>query len=390
MCVKSIGSSGLSSSGTSREAYLSKLFAISCFKKYDLSVFAPFVISLMEISQSLSMMSNLYIHYGHYAEAKEAAERALATDSTNAYNTMSLNYNLAIANLYLDNKEAAHDCFVRYNKQQSEYSNSNYQSTLNEMQVRYDTEKKEMRIAALEKEKNFILWMSICAGVILLLALLVIFILWRLSIQEKRVVAIQAVLDGESAERARLAKDLHDGLGSMLTGIKLSLENMKKESGQNQNKGFDTNLEMLNESMKELRRIAHHLMPELLKQNGLKVALSDFCRTLPAVKFMYFGSEERLDGKMEVMIYRIVHELVNNALKHSGATEILVQMMREKDYIAFTVRDNGCGFNPDAATKGMGISNIRDRVASNNGRILIDSHLGKGTEINVNFDLKKE
>lgn len=178
----------------------------------------------------------------------------------------------------------------------------------------------------------------------------------------------------------------------MLTGIKLSLENMKNEtnSALHQIDDFTSNINMLDDSMKELRRIAHHLMPESLQQRGLKTALADFCKSMPLVNFAYYGSDERLDEQMEMMIYRIVHELVNNAMKHSGATEILVQVMRETDYIAFTVRDNGCGFTSADENKGMGLHNIRDRVACCGGRILIDSRLGEGTEINVDFELKEK
>ena len=190
------------------------------------------------------------------------------------------------------------------------------------------------------------------------------------------------MLDGEAAERTRLARDLHDGLGSMLTCVRLNLENIKKSKSDD----FGGTITMLNDSMAELRRIAHHLMPESLSRNGLKTALTDFFNELPAVQFAYYGNEERLDTKMEVMIYRIIHELVNNALKHAGASKIAVQVMQNPGYIAFTVSDDGCGFDTNKTHEGMGLKNIRDRVASNNGHLLVDSIPGKGTEININFN----
>jgi signal transduction histidine kinase len=149
-----------------------------------------------------------------------------------------------------------------------------------------------------------------------------------------------------------------------------------------------SSLDMLGESMIELRRISHHLMPEALQREGLRPALAAFCRSLPGVKFGWFGLDERLESNLEVAIYRIVHELVNNALKHARASEILVHVMREADYIAVIVRDNGIGFDPTTDSKGMGLHNIRHRVSSGGGRMLVDSRPGEGTEINIQIKLK--
>jgi signal transduction histidine kinase len=291
------------------------------------------------------------------------------------------------------------------------FSNKNFQSSLSEMEVKYETEKKELKISALEKEKRLINKLGVTGGAVLLLALAAFFFLWRWNVQKKRVadkqkqiaeqqvkqleqekqlIATQAVLDGETTERARLARDLHDSLGSMLTGVKLSLLDMKKDVKLEyvDVQRFDKAMGMLDQSVKEMRRVAHHLMPDSLSRFGLKPAVSNFCNNFPAVSFAYFGDESRLDSKLEVMIYRSIYELVNNALKHSGAGKILVQIIQEPDRIAFTVQDNGCGFNPSAVGQGMGLHNIRTRVAAYNGILNIDSRPKEGTEINV--ELKVE
>jgi len=140
---------------------------------------------------------------------------------------------------------------------------------------------------------------------------------------------------------------------------------------------------LLDESMQEMRRVAHHLMPDSLSNFGLKDSITDFCNSVPNVKFTYYGDETRLDPKLEVMIYRIMHELVSNALKPSGAEHILVEIVRYDDKIALTVQDDGCGFDQTTEPKGMGLSNIRTRVAAYNGTLLIDAEVGVGTEINV-------
>ena len=106
------------------------------------------------------------------------------------------------------------------------------------------------------------------------------------------------------------------------------------------------------------------------------------------VHFMYYGDESRLDPNLEVMIYRTIHELVNNALKHAGAEQIMVQILHEDDRIAFTVQDDGCGFDPEITTQGMGLENIRTRVAAYSGILNIDSQTNEGTEVNVELRTK--
>jgi len=280
------------------------------------------------------------------------------------------------------------------------------QRVAKEMEVKYETEKKELKITALEKDKRLMRGLSIAGGTTLLLTIATFILLWRWMVQKKRVaeqqqqlaeqqvkqleqekqlVATQAVLDGETRERARLARDLHDGLGSMLTGVKLKLVEMKKGVTLDYPdvERFDNALGLLDNSVQEMRRVAHHLMPDSLSRFGLKPAVSDFCTNLPSVRFTYYGDESRLEPKLEVMIYRSIHELVNNALKYAGASQILVQIIQEPDRIAFTVQDDGCGFDPAAESKGMGLQNIRTRVASYNGILDINSRPGEGTEVNV-------
>ena len=208
--------------------------------------------------------------------------------------------------------------------------------------------------------------------------------------QEKQLVATQSVLDGETRERARLARDLHDSLGSMLTGVKLNLLEMKQGAKLEYTdvERFNSALGLLDKSVQEMRRVAHHLMPDSLSRFGLKSAVNDFCNNLPAVHFMYYGNESRLEPNLEVMIYRTIHELVNNALKHAGAEKIMVQIFREQDRIAFTVQDDGCGFDPETITRGMGLENIRTRVAAYTGVLDIDSRAGEGTEINIDISLE--
>ena len=278
-------------------------------------------------------------------------------------------------------------------------------------QIEYETEKKETQIATLEEEKRLMIWLSVAGGAVLLLALAAFFFLWRWTVQKKRLaesqrelaeqqvkqleqekqlIATKAVLDGEVQERIRLARDLHDGLGSILAAAKYQLLAIRQIAilGDEDVECYNKAVGFLDDSMNEMRRVAHHLMPDALSRFGLKPAIGDFCDALPSVQFVWYGDESRLDPKLEEIVYRIAHELISNALKYSGAKHILVQIVQEPGRIALVVQDDGSGFDPSAVSRGMGLSNIRIRVASFGGIINIDSKTDEGTEINIEFPLK--
>ncbi len=214
--------------------------------------------------------------------------------------------------------------------------------------------------------------------------------------KENQLTATQSALRGEESERHRIAKELHDGLGGLLSGIKLTLTGMRgnyivSQESVNQ---FDRAIRLMDESIQELRSVAHNMMPEALLKFGLKDALSDFCDNLNHtneinIVFAFFGTEKRYDKNFEINVYRIVQELMNNALKYAQASEIIVQMIVEESRYHLTVQDNGIGFDPEILkhSKGNGFANVQSRVSMNNGRIDIISKKGNGTEISIEFDI---
>ncbi len=244
-------------------------------------------------------------------------------------------------------------------------------------------------------------------AVFILLLLLIILFLRQLSIrnkkklaeqkvlqlmQEKQIVATQAVLEGETAERSRLARDLHDGLGGMLSAVKLNLYDMKQDVIVEAEDvlRFNKVMEMLDKSMQELRRVAHNMMPESLSRYGLKVALEDFCRSFSNISFHFFGEEQRINQKIENTLYRSVFELINNAVKHAQAEHINVQVIQLADRISITVQDNGKGFDIQRTTKGAGLQNVRNRINSVGGTMEIHSVKEQGTEITIEINLNHD
>lgn len=158
---------------------------------------------------------------------------------------------------------------------------------------------------------------------------------------------------------------------------------------------FERSLDMIDTSIKELRRVAHNMMPEMLTKFGLDEALKEYGNTINSakllvVKYQSFGMEARLDKSVEIIIYRIVQELLNNILKHAAATEAFVQIMREGNRLNVIVEDNGKGF--DAAlpenNMGAGLLSVRSRVDYLKGQLAIDAKPGKGTLVNIELNIQ--
>jgi len=214
--------------------------------------------------------------------------------------------------------------------------------------------------------------------------------------KEQQLMAIDAVLKGEEQERTRLAKDLHDGLGGMLSGIKYSFQNIKENlvMTPDNHLAFERGMDMLNSSIKEMRRVAHNMMPESLVKFGLDTALKDFCQDINqsgAIQATYqsMGLENaHLDQTTSISVYRIVQELINNTLKHASAKTAIVQVFKTNGEISITVEDDGKGFDPIILqmANGIGWSNIQSRVDFLKGKIDVQSDKGKGTSVHIELN----
>ncbi len=199
-----------------------------------------------------------------------------------------------------------------------------------------------------------------------------------------------ALIEGEEVERKRIARDLHDGLGSMLSGLKIHLKLAEKD-----NVSTTEVTTLLDNSIKELRNISQNLMPESLLKLSLEHALRDLCmansNTITNVEFQYLINKSNLSKNHQIFIYRIIQELLNNALKYANASEILVSCSQNKETFFITVEDNGIGFNvSERSNTGMGLRNIKNRVEFLNGKLEIESIINKGTSAYIELKVKNE
>jgi two-component system NarL family sensor kinase len=380
-----------------------------------LNQLAPEISDKKAIAEIYNVKALRFMLGNEYASAKTEldsgitfAKRENADALGNLYQTYSKFY-------FVQNKiKAAEDYAYKYDSLQSVANIKELNFYLEDLNVQYETEKKEARLTLQQvqlRQKTNLVYFLIAGSIALFVISLLSYLNYRnrRKLQqtrieelekEKQIAAIESVLKGEEQERTRLAKDLHDGLGGMLSGIKYSLGNMKEnlimtpENAQ----AFERSIDMLDSSIKEMRRVAHNMMPEMLVKYDLDTALKEFCGEIDRsgvlqVSYQSIGLDKlHLEQTMAVTIYRIVQELVNNAIKHAAAKNLLVQLHASEldKLLTLTVEDDGRGFDPSMLqqAQGMGWNNIKSRVEFLKGKIDINSAAGKGTSVLIELHLE--
>lgn len=363
---------------------------------------------IMASKQGLSIY---YLFEKKYDIASRYAEEALELSRKNKFIESEAVILKSLANIFF----AAHDMAKAYDYQERsiKISEAIFSESLArkdaEIRVKYETEKKEAQIglqAAQLKQKNTLNYILIGSTLSLLLILALSYrnyrnkkILQQRRITEleteKKLTATEAIIKGEEQERSRLAKDLHDGLGGMLSGVKHSLSSIRGNLVMTElnMQAFEHSLVMLDSSISEMRRVAHNMMPESLLKFGLDLALKDFCQQVSTsgilkVSYQSMGiADLHIEQSLAITVYRIVQELLNNSIKHAEAKNAIVQLSLEGRQLMVTVEDDGKGMDTDAlkSAKGIGWKNISSRLDYHNGKLDLQSSPGKGTSVNIEF-----
>lgn len=368
-------------------------------------------------------IATILFQQGNQTTAEQFANTANQLGmATKQYKVVATTYDLLknIAIKQNDYKKALE--YAGLNKQYADSAtNSATQQVTLSLESKYQHQKKEKEIAELtsiaaEKElaiikRNRMLIISIITAVTLLL---VISLLYRNSKQkqtiaekeqrlqqehilflqrQQQVVSLQSMLNGQETERTRIARDLHDGLGGLFSTVKMNFSALQHEHGVLQHDQlFQKSYDLVDTASTELRRIAHNMMPEVLMKLGLIQAIQDMCAAISAGKLLQvsmqaYGIHQRLNASTEIMLYRIIQELINNIIKHAQASEAIIQFNKDGSRLTVTVEDNGRGFNMQEVdtTKHTGMETIKSRVHYLNGNINIDSQNGVGTTILMEF-----
>lgn len=289
-----------------------------------------------------------------------------------------------------------------------------------ELSIAYETKEKEKEIKILEIEKdidkdklekqkdlNYSLIAAFLAGLVALISF-IFFLRQKLKVNtivadqqdeinkqkikqledDMKIQSLESMVLGQELERKRIATDLHDSLGGMLSTLKLQFDGYQSSRKETVGIAIDS---LIDEACGEVRKIARNLKPSALENVGLEAAIIDLINkhknTNIEINFHSDSEDHVLKYESKLHLYRVVQELVNNAIKHAKPSEITIQLYTQEDEIILMVEDDGKGFDIDTIEKGHGLTNIRSRINILNGDVSVDSSENRGTSIVIHVPL---
>lgn len=396
-------------------------------------------------TQFYDNMANCYMYSGKYALAEEYFSKCIQMDSAfenkkqmadtyvnlgELYNRQH-NYTNALTKLnraielgkLSGYKQAVYQAYLLLSKTYSSISKNDralwalqqaYQvkdsivsakteNRIAELETLYQTEKKEQEIQLKEVQlsrKNYLI-----TGLLALTALIGLSFTsvqrrrqWqnKLKLQQEimhqQELATKAVLDAEEKERERIAKDLHDGVGQMMSAAKMNLSAFESRLGtgdKEQKPELQKIIQLVDDSCREVRSVSHNMMPNALTKKNLPAAIHDFInkidqRTL-RVQLHCEGMDQRLSENTETILYRVIQECVNNTIKHAEASQLDISLVQDTNGIDCIIEDNGKGYDSGAPenSAGLGIKNISTRIQYLKGTVEFDSSAGRGTVVAI-------
>ena len=363
--------------------------------------------------------------YALYNKKDLTAARDVALELTHRYPFMNIAtnraqvfYGLSATYEELKNMPKAYEWLKKYASVNDSLYRKKLETEVNSLEIKFRTAEKQKKIAELEvdrqkaslKEKsqrqtNWLLGFATTFLLVMTAFLIFYYQNSRKLVRQKEInhrqqlkeiqqqqqlKLTEAVLEGEERERQRIARDLHDGLGGMLAGVKIKLSGQPRSGSEDK---LDGVIQQLDDSVTELRRIARNMMPESLLKVGLEAALQDLCDALlndhTRLEFQAYGIKKDLPATIQINIYRIVQELLSNAIRHAQARKIVLQCSQNDNIFLITVEDDGKGFDTAgiAQAKGIGFSNIKNRVEYMKGTLDITSAPNEGTTINIELNV---
>ncbi len=368
------------------------------------------------IAICLIELTEVYEAKGELATAIIYGKQAVAFSKGINYPDMLQHGYLLLSKIYEENRDfdEAYRAHKSYVAVKDSIFNATKSEQITELQTKYETEKKQQQISILNKENTiqklqlsqrdfFILAISAT----FILALFITYLIYNryklkqdARLQQEVILqqdlATKAVLQAEETERKRISGELHDGLGQMFSAVKMNLsalaDHIRFEDSHGE-KMFEKTLSLVDESCKEVRVISHQMAPNILLKSGLATAVRDFIDKIDARKLKInlstFGLNDRLDQNVEMVLYRVIQEAVNNVIKHAGANTLDIQLSKDEEGINAMIEDNGKGFDSAELEhfEGIGLKNIRTRVEFLKGQVDFSSTQGAGTLVAIYIPL---
>ena len=287
--------------------------------------------------------------------------------------------------------------------------NQKTEEKIAELRALYESDKKEQMIA-LQQSKLSKQQLVLIGGAVLMLLLFLTGWLWyhrykikkekelQLELIRQREMATLDILKAEEQERKRVAAELHDGVGQVMIAAWLNLQVL-----EDQLKGLEPGQQnllhkatgMVGESCKEVRHVSHAMMPTVLQHKGFAEAVKDFTNKIDSkiisIQVHIEGLEKPLETVVETILYRVIQEAVNNTIKHAHATQLDISLYNQNDGITLLIEDNGKGFDKTNIEKeGLGLQNMKSRIAFLQGTIYWESSPGNGTLVSIYIPAKNE
>ncbi len=365
---------------------------------------------------------------GNYQRAIKYFKNGEALLSSRDYDKNRLRFYQELSDCYalVSDYQQAYEYNQRYSALNDSILDKDRQEALNNANIRYQINEKNKDILNLEREKKFVedrnsqqrtvlYFLMFGLGLVLLLLYYSIrFYTQKIKtegiiteqkgeldaqrireLEDKvKISSMQSMLEGQEKERERVAKDLHDSLGGLLSTIKLQFDSVRaKREDIADIKEYKKANSLLDTAVEEIRTISQNMQPGALSKLGLIPAITDMINRFdnekyPDIDFQFYDIPKSLAPTVALSIYRIVQELLHNSIKHAKASEILIQLNKDGDELVLQYEDDGVGFDPkNIRSKGMGLSNIQSRVHYMKGNLEVDTVLGEGTSYLINVSI---
>jgi two-component system NarL family sensor kinase len=354
---------------------------------------------------SYADMGVMYGSWNKYERAVYYLEESIKLAERMQYREM-LSNNYAelsrIANVTGDYKKAL-DYYTWHTQLKDSIFNAQKTRQIEELSTLYETNKKEQQIEVQQltiKKQTTQIFFILC---FVAFAAVIAFLLYnryrwkqqaklQSEILKQQELAAQSILEAEEKERTRIAKDLHDGVGQMMSAARMNLSsfyNTAKIEDGDQSRSLVNIIQLVDDSCKEVRAVSHSMMPSALLNKGLSAAVEELTakisnKELP-VSLYSQGFSERLNTTTETILFRVIQECINNSIKHAEASTLHISLIHDNDGVSITIEDNGKGFSKDRQQNedGMGLSNIKSRIQFLKGTVDIDSSPGNGTLVAI-------
>jgi two-component system NarL family sensor kinase len=364
-----------------------------------------------QIGDTYLNLASVYVAQKNFLKAESLLKKSLHLFRKTKYKYGLRNAYESLSKLYEQNGDYKNAFLAtkQYQQVAAQIDNETNDKNIARLNIEYETSKKEQLIKDLNQQatiqalklqrRNFML--AFIGGLLLLGAGFVLLFFNRRKLLEKarlkefifkqQELSAKAVFDAEEEERRRIAAELHDGIGQVLSCALLNLNSLFKilPLKHEQASLANASLQLITESYDEMRSISHRMMPASLAKNGLSYALNEVVNKVDgkdiSVQLDLSGMTIKLDPQIETALYRIIQEAINNVIKHAAATKLFISIISDAEGTSLMIEDNGRGFDLAEIGKyeGIGLKNIRSRVEFLKGRVEFESSPGNGTLIAI-------